>query len=406
MKLSFINFASRRFAGGDRSRFLGFAKIVAIVSVALGNFALITALATLHGFEVKLRETAVKFAAHASVQSYRAEPIENYESIISRIESADIGVARIAPNVERKGLIRSKSYVEGIVVRGFKRNYDITNLAGNVVEGTAEFSAPDAKELLIGKRLARKLGVGVGDKVFVYAMKSETAANEMPSVDKFTVTGLYQTGMARYDDVSIFAPYEKARRFFKMGESEATSIEMMLEDPSKLAETSLKIKSELQYPYYVLTVDELHGDIFNWIEFQKEPIPIVLGLISIVAVLNVVTILLITVVEKTRSIGILRSLGMKPGDILKLFAMQGVNTAAIGSAIGCGLGLVASILQNKFEIIKLKGEIYYLDSAPSVTIPSHYVIVILATLFCALLASILPAWVASKTDPVKAIRFK
>jgi lipoprotein-releasing system permease protein len=212
--------------------------------------------------------------------------------------------------------------------------------------------------------------------------------------------------MQLYDDILLFIPFEKAAEFFEMPSNNVTSYEIMLSDKSRIAELALEIEDFLGYPHYALTVYDLHRSIFLWIELQQEPIPIVLGLITIVAVLNIITTLLITVVEKTHTIGILRTLGLSRRKVLGIFLYRGFKIGLTGTIIGSTIGYGFCIIQQKYEIIKLQGDIYFLDALPVHFDVLHLLLIASLTLVFSVLASMFPALAALKITPLKAIRFK
>ena len=390
---------------GKRRRFVNFARIVALLSVILGSLALIISLSVLEGFDSMLKDTAIKFTSHISIRSYNSRNIYSYyirEKLPLIKEIKDYSFV-----IEREGLVRTKSFIEGVMIRSFDPQHDLTNLKNNIIEGTFNFSEKSAKDVIIGKGLARKLKVKSGDSVVLFAMKKEfSASGAIPELEKFRVSGIYETGMSQYDDIYLYIPYQTATDFLSMPSNQASSVDVMLYDVQTAPAVSGKIQNLLEYPYYCYTVFDLHRPIFTWIEYQKEPIPLVLGLISIVAVLNIITILLITVVEKTRSIGILRALGMTRKQILSLFVFQGTSIGLLGTLIGCGLGLTLCWLQLHFSLIKLDGSIYFLDTLPVKISVWHYVIVIGCSLLLSFLATLIPASIATKISPIRAIRFK
>jgi len=170
-----------------------------------------------------------------------------------------------------------------------------------------------------------------------------------------------------------------------MSENSANSLDIILYDINKAQQIAGKIEKSLGYPFYVYTVFDLHSSVFAWIELQKEPIPLVLGLISIVAVFNIITVLLITVVEKTYSIGILRALGMSRKNIIKI---------------------IAGLIQKSYKIVSLEGEMYFLDALPIKFELWHFAIVISTALLLSFFATLIPSFIAAKIQPVKALRFK
>ncbi len=408
MNFRLINFIAKRFSrSAKRQRFLNFARLVALVSVLLGSMALIISLSVLDGFETMLKDNAVKFTSHITLRAFDGKPVYSYDSVENVLRAEFPEIKLIAPVIEREGLIRSKTFVEGVMIKGTSRKYDITQIHNNIKEGRFDYSSPNANEIVIGKRLARKLGVSLGDTLVLYAIKGESQEGlSMPQVDKFRLTGIYETGMAQYDDIYVYIPFAKAARFFKLPEGSVTSFDIMLKHIDSASAVSKRMDAYLGFPFYSFTVFELHKSIFTWIEYQKAPIPLVLGLISIVAVLNIITILLIIVVEKTHSIGILRSLGMRKNGILSIFVVQGTLIGLTGTLLGSGIGFLLCWLQQTFSIIRLNGDIYFLDTLPIKLEFWHYAVVIGMSVALSFLATLIPSAIAVKVSPVRAIRFK
>lgn len=408
MKIQNIRYLARGLSrSGKQERFINFARGASLVSVIIGTLALIISLSILSGFEKSLLENAVKFTSHISVFTMSGKPIDNYPPLINHLKKTIPELTGIAPLIEKEGLLSDGKKVEGIIVRGINLENDITGIRKQIIEGNSYFSKTDSRELIIGKRLKDKFRLQIGDEVIIYSVY-ETLDFEMPDaiIGKFKIIGIYETGMAKYDDVLIYAPYDAVTNFFRMNPNSASAIEITIKDIKQIEQIAMRINENLEFPYMCRTVFELHRSIFAWIELQKEPIPIVLGLISIVAILNIFTTLLIIVVEKTHSIGILRSLGLKTSNILSIFILQGLTLAFLGSIIGCILAYLFYIIQSNFKIIRLQGDVYFLDFLPVNFEPIHYIIVIIISLTFALLATIIPSIIATKVSPIKAIRFK
>ena len=424
----------------SKRRFLNFARMAALVSVTLGTMALIISLSVLDGFDKTLHENAVKFTAHITVKTLNRKPSLDFPKNIIKLKQSIPEIKSAIPIVERECLVKSKSFVEGIFIRGvyepnYFSNYSSDNsklsdeyispLSLNMVEGKFDFKenneSKNEKIIIIGRRLSKKLNVKLGDWLVIYSIKniisSQTLTgnqsltkiqteSQFPTIDKFRIGGIYETGMAQYDDSYCFISYKAGLRLFGMPQNSASGYEIFLKDISDAPRIAGVVDDVLGFPHISYTVFELHSAIFAWIELQKAPIPLVLGLISIVAVLNIITILLITVVEKTHSIGILRALGMQNKDIMSIFVIQGTGIAIAGSIIGSILALSFAILQNTFQIIHLEGDIYYLDALPVDIAAWHYIIVFIITIFLAFISTLIPAVVATKVSPIKAIRFR
>ncbi|MDQ1265399.1 MAG: hypothetical protein QG635_549 [Bacteroidota bacterium] len=408
MNIRLIKFISEHISKAEkRQRFIKFARGAALVSVMLGSMALIVSLSVLEGFDKNLREYAVKFTAHIMVITFNRKFIDNYKIKAEQIRSKFPQIRSIAPVIEKEALLKSKAGIDGAFVRGIIPGSDITNLQTNIIRGKFSFSSDSASEIIIGKALADKLNIVIGDSIFVFSAKEiENSVLPEPKIKKFGVSGIYETGMTKYDEMMTFIPYRTASGFFDIPYSSATQLEILLDDINNAPVLSDQIQGELGYPFYCLTVFEQHSSIFAWIELQKKPIPIVLGLISAVAVLNIITTLLIVIVEKTNTIGVLRALGMDSRGILLTFVHQGLSLGIKGGLLGAGLALSFAIVQNTFHLIRLDGNIYNLDTLPVAIIPEHYIIVFGFSLALALLASFVPSFIAAKVSPLKAIRFK
>jgi lipoprotein-releasing system permease protein len=391
----------------ERKLFHKFSTWVGIISVALGSLAILVSLSILGGFEKMLNENAVKFTSHINVSGFNRRVIPNYQDKILVIKANSPEIKSAYPVLQREGLISSKEFVEGIVIKGINSEFE-NQLKNNIIAGSFEFSNTEAKEIIIGKKLADKLNINLGDDVVIYSIKDYNKSNiSYPEINKFKLKAIYETGMSQYDDIIVYLPYLAAANAFKLNPTDATSIEIILHNVKDIIKVQTRIENLIDYPYNLINnFYELHSSIFAWIEIQKEPIPLVLGLISIVAIFNIITILLITIVEKTKSIAILSTLGLDKFSILKIFVFQGLKIGIKGLLIGGTVSLVFSLLQMNFKLIRLQGSVYFLDSLPIEINPMHYIYIIIFTISITVLATITPAYIALKIKPAAAFRFK
>ncbi len=408
MSYGLIKFIAVRFSKSNkRQGFISFAKAVAFASVMFGTLALLISLSVLSGFEKVLKDNAVKFTSHITVVSFNRQPLRNYKASIEKLRNDIPEIKSLAPVIQRESMIRSSSLLEGIVLKGIQNDYEVTDIKTNIVEGRFLNDKDGEKQIIISKRLSGKLSVKIGDTVVVYAMRESPGSQiTYPDIDRFRISGIYETGMAKYDDVVAFIQFETALNSFKMNNNTTSQIEVVLHDINKVDAVAEKIEDLLGYPHFCYTVFELHSSIFSWIELQKQPIPLVLGLITIVAVFNIFTILLITVIEKTYSIGILSALGMNSKGIMKIFVLKGTTIGVAGTLTGAAIAFVFSLLQQNFHLIRLKGEIYFLDSLPIEINYIHYLVIISITIAMSFVATLIPSYFASKANPIRAIHFK
>ena len=405
MNLKTIRYLSRRFSGSNANgKFLNFARIIALISVMLGSMALIISLSVLDGFESKLEENIMKFTSHINISSFNRQNLNLRDSVSSKLKSSIPTILNVDPVLQREGLIRSTSLIEGIVIKGISPDYSFDKIKDNIVSGDFQFISPN--DISIGKRLAKRLNSKVGDSVVVYAIREAPDGSfAYPDVKKLRVASIYETGLAMYDDVIIFMPFETAASMMRVPAEMVTNYEVTVDNPDYIQQTAREIEEVLEYPYFASTVFDLHSPVFAWIELQKAPIPIVLGLISVVAVMSIITILLITVVEKTKSIGILRGLGISRRSLLLVFISQGMSIGITGTIVGCFTALVFGLVQQNYGIITLPGDVYFLDTLPIEIKFWHYAIVISVSLLLSLISTLVPSYIATRINPIRAIRF-
>lgn len=400
-------FIARRYANPRNSkRFLSFVSVIALTSIALGSMALIIALAVLDGFERELRENSVKFTAHIQVQTFGRKPISDYRAPLAQLKSTIPNIASASVFIAQEGIARTSSFLDGVLIKGIVPNSDVSALHNSMKKGSFAFSSTTAYEVIIGEKLAQKLNVDTGGTIVLYSITGEPSLANPPIVEQLRVTGIYATGMTAYDDLYVYIPFGTAADMFSLPPHSATGFDVLVGDLSHIDATAEQIQQALGYPFYPRTVYDMYGAMFAWIELQKKPIPIILGLISIVAVFNVVATLLMLVVEKIPSIGVLRAIGMSRRGIARIFLSQGLAFGALGTLSGCLLGFTACWLQATYKIISLKGEIYFLDAVPIEFAAWHYLVVIGVCLFFCFLATLIPAFIASRIQPLRALRFR
>jgi lipoprotein-releasing system permease protein len=336
--------------------------------------------------------------------------------------------------VQAEGIARSKTFMDGAVVKGIMPEQDVSGIRGNMLEGKFAFSSPTAREVIIGAKMARKLGLGMGQKLTFYSTDNSTTSmvrdslqllaniqNNVKSapnltftesmisqavVEQFTIIGIYETGMSEYDDLYAYIPLRRAAELFRLPNDAASGFDVLVHDVSHVQNTAKSIDSLFGYPFFPMTLYEKYNDIFAWIDLQKQPVPLVLGLITIVAVFNIVATLLMAVVQKMSSIGVLRAIGMPEKHITQIFLLQGFLIGGAGSLLGCGAALVVCILQSHYKLIRLQGNIYFLSSIPIEFAWWHYALVLGVSICMSLVAAWIPARIGGRIPILKALRFQ
>ncbi len=409
-----------------KTKLLNVATIVALLSIIVGNIALLLSLAVLDGFDLKLHDIAVKFTSHISARSFNKSPLENHNEVKQKLltkfntnnnsNNNNNLINNISTVIEKEALIRAKEYIDGVLVRGIEDTTAIEKLRPYFIQGSYKFSSNNSKEIFISKRLADKMNIKIGERVILYSILKSEGNIPKSKIIQLKLKGIYSTGFASWDDLLVIIPLDVAQNLFNM-KGAVTTLEITLnindknqinnlEKQNEINNLAIKMENYIGYPYYFQTVYDFHRAIFNWIALQKEPIPLVLGLISLVAALNIITALIIAAVEKTHSIGILRTMGMSKKDLRIIFALRGFIIGLIGSLIGCVLSFTILWLQFKFEFFKLNAGVHFLETVPVSINYKYFLFVFAFSVFLSVLASLVPSVIATRISPLKAIKFK
>ena len=385
------------------NRFLNFANIVVLLSVVVGIIALLISLSILNGFDNELRNIARKFTSDICVQSINGNDliyVENKINALNQIKE----ITNITPVIQTAAMVSVAKYTDGIVLQSII-DANKFSLKDKIIAGDLNFS--DSNEIVIGQPLASKLNVKVGDKILIYAIKNkEHITFSSATFANFKVKAIYNTGMLQYDNSAVFIPFNTLQIFLEKPANTATYLEVAINNLDKVDVICGRINEILEYPIFPISYYDINSSIFAWIELQKEPIPLVLAIISIVAAMNIITMLIITIVEKSNTIGILRTLGLTKKTIIKLFMFLSMLVAIIGALIGITLSVGFVLIQTHFAPIKLDSSLYFIDLLPIRMEWNYIVIVCFLALLFSFIASLVPSLLAVRISPIKAIRFK
>ena len=403
--MNFAFFVSRRYILSNKdSRLLNLISVISIVGISLGVATLIIALSVLNGFEKTLTQKITDFDSHIKILSYK-DALPNPDMFIENLRlKLNNNIEFISPSVSKLAIISTRNRKEGINVKGIIEEKEIDKIKSNMIDG--ELNLGNENSLVIGKTLATKLLIKVGDKVTLFALKNDKipSMNDLPNIKNFYVNGIFESGMAEYDNMIGYTGLKSAQTLFSMSD-EINGIDIKLKSVEKIDSLTQVIRKELRYPYYARTIYEIYRNIFSWIELQKKPIPIVLGLIIIVAVFNIISALLMLVLEKTNAVGILKSLGAKSSSVIKIFFYQGIYLSAIGIISGNILAWFLMYLQLELDIIKVPSSVYFVTRVPIELSVDVFLLVSIVTFILALLAAVVPSYFASRINPVSALRF-
>ncbi len=390
------------------SRFFSFNSVISTGGIALGVAVLILALSILYGFEDKIEEKIIDFNAHITISGFGQINLPFDKTIIDSIKKkSDFIVKSVSPFLIKNAVIKHKKLSEGFQLEGISPKFDNSQIKNLLIQGKYFSERSTANEIILGEKLANKLMLKVGDNVTVFTLYKDAppSFDNPPAIEIFNVRGIYRSGMAEYDDLKAYTTLQTMQNITGL-KNFVSGYYLKLNDIKKIFFVRDVLQNWLGYPYYVRSLYKTHANIFTWLDLQKKPVPLILGLIILVAAFNIIGTLLMNVLHNMEAIGILRTLGAKKNLIRNIFVAQGLTYSLIGITLGNILAFAVSYFQAEYQIVRLPSEIYFISSVPIVFDWKIYLIISLVTLTVALLAAFIPGSVAAKLEPVKTLRFK
>jgi len=396
------------------SRLLSLISVIAIGGVLVGVSALIVIMGVMNGLQRDLREKILVGSPDLRVLPYGSDMrMPDWGALLTRVQQAP-GVVEAAPFVQTQGLVRNLggymvgTQVVGIVPLG-ARGDKVTTIREHAILGDFSFrrdgvALPGA---VLGKLLASKLNAFPGDTVVLLGaagldMNASTGAI-IPRADSVVVSGVFETGMYEYDDAYLYMSLETAQRFTGYG-TDVTGIEVRSKDRWNAPAVADTLRARLESSVRTMDWQEQNRSLFQALKLEKLGMGVILLLIVVVAAFNIVSTLTMVVADKTREIGILRAMGMPAASIRRIFLYQGTVVGAVGTGGGLVLGLVVALLLEKYRLIALDPSVYFIDHLPVAIQPLDVVMIVLASVAIAALATLYPAKQAAKLYPVEAIR--
>lgn len=400
----------RRAEGREEGRrFLRLITYVAVGGVAVGVAALLLALSIVRGFSQEIEAKIVGFGAHIQVESLRDAPLDQGDRLEEGLAQFE-GVERVMPVVSEFILLRhSAQEVDGAALWGTRSLPPY--LQDQLVAGAASLlPGEDGRPgMIVGNELARLMDLDVGDTVTAFSMRTNADDGMLsgrPRVKQFEVRGIYETALANFDELYVFTDLETARTLFSYAASQVTRIDLTLYEVERAEGIARSIEEEYGFPVMARTIYEVYRGLFAWVNLQESIIPLVISVIVIVAAFNIVAVLLMIILEKTREIGILSGMGASRHSLRRLFLWLGLYVGGIGTTLGVVTAIGLALVQQRYELIPLPSEAYYMSSAPVALSAVDVFVVATAAIILCVLASYIPARVASRIQPLRVIRFQ
>ncbi|MGC8864592.1 MAG: ABC transporter permease [Bacteroidales bacterium] len=383
---------------------------IAIASVAIGVAVMISSIAILQGFKHEIRSRIAGFAAHIRVSTFsdntsaEPSPFTADSLLIDNIYKVH-GVKHVQKVAYKTSLLRTRDQIQGLVLKGGGSDFDTSFLKENLTTGRLpNFSdTANSYELLISKKIAQLLQVKTGDKVTLFFMGQ---GENTPRARRFAITGIYDTGLEDFDQTMAFCNIRHLRRINDWKPDEVGLLEIYLDREDRMDEISQKLYQLLPSQLNVSSMRENYPQIFDWLQLQDVNVVVILVLMILVSVMAMSSALVILIVEKTRSIGILKALGAHDSHLRRAFLLASTNIAGKGLLWGNLVGLVLMGLQAHFHLVPLPRDSYYMDYVPVLIQVTPLVLINVGTLVLCVVSMLLPTRIITRITPLKAIRFR
>jgi lipoprotein-releasing system permease protein len=393
-----------------KQTFISIISFISVGGVAVGVMALIIVLAVMSGFERELKDRILGATAHAHVTSVQGSIPEPFQ-VAEKVRKVE-GVAAASPYIFTQMMISSGSGALGGVLRGVDIDTigDVTRLPRDVRVGSLSDLRRKAADglpgVILGRELAGNLGVGPGEVVEVLVPGGAvTPLGAFPRTARFRVVGMSESGMYEYDATFAYIAFEEASQLLGM-EGRATGVEVKVRDIYAAGDVARRLRSALGYPYWAKDWMQSNRNLFSALKLEKVVMFIILVLIVMVAAFNIISTLIMVVMEKTKDIAILMTLGATRRNIRRIFALEGLIIGVAGTGAGTALGGLLCYLLRRYQFIRLPSDVYYISTLPVSLEPGTVLLVVASSILICFLATVYPALQASRVDPAEAIRYE
>jgi lipoprotein-releasing system permease protein len=418
--MSFELFVSLRYLKAKgKQAFISFNTVISVAGVMLGVTAMVVVLAVMTGFGTDIKSKILGMNAHIRIMG-RDGKVENHLVTLKIVETVE-GVEAAAPFIHGQIMLRSGAGVSGAVLKGVdpSRAGQVLELEKSIKQGTLELlNTPEgidkdpgdqsAPGIILGKELARLLLVGPGDELYAVSPLGGSLTplgSRIPHMKRFRVVGVFDSGMYDYDTSFAYVSIESAQRLLRLGDA-VHGIEVKVGDIYHVERLGGEILANLGPGYWAQDWMQMNKNFFSALRLEKVVMFIILVLIILVAAFNIVSTLIMMVMEKTKDIAILKSMGVTARGIMKIFVIEGLIIGVVGTVLGLLGGGVLCFLLKRYEFVKLPSDVYYISTLPVRVQPLDVVLVAVSAIAISFLATLYPSYQASRLDPVAAIRYE
>ncbi len=396
--------AGRYLKSKRKTAFISTITYISFLGIMLGVAVLVIVMSVMNGFETEVRTRFISNDSHIRIRSFNDRPFAFDDELISVLRSDSL-IKGYSPFIESYGMIRA-DYTEGALVRGIdiETISSVSVLKDQILTGELSFTGKktDLPGIILGKGMADKTVSIIGNELFVISPAISSTLSQ-PPVMKFEVTGIFETGLAEIDGGMAYISIESAQRLFRMQDN-VNGVYVQLNSIKHTDRVRDSLRSRLTYPRTALSWKDMHRNLYAWMEIEKMMMGTILSLIIIIAAFNILSSLIMIVMEKKQEIGILMAMGVTRRSVMKIFIFQGMMIGIVGTILGLLLGTAVSLIQLEYKIISLPGDIYFINAMPILIKVSDLIIIGSVSLFLTFVSTLYPSRQAGKMLPAQIIR--
>ena len=398
MNLSFY-LTKKQFKSGNQTGFFKTASILSIAGLAIGVSALLITLFILNGFERVISEKITSLDGHIRIKHFLNNPIapKDYELEEEFLESNKL--FSFQAFIQKPALIRRKGLAKGVIAEGISDG-DYSFFNEMLIEGSKNISE---NGVIIGERMAKENNLMISDKITLFDLATFHEQNKR--FKQLEIEGIFHSGMVEYDKTSIFLNLKTSQSVFGMNENISGYV-LRLKSLKNKSEANQKIQEHISYPLMSIDWKEKNKALYKWLKVQRWPIIFIFGLISIVALVNIISAISMIVIDKTKQIGLMSALGISKNIIRQIFLIQGLIIGFFGTLFGIITALLLSTIQNRFKIIKVPEDVYFMDFVPVDIKLSQILLIFFIVIFTSALVSVWPSQRSTKISPSNALKYE
>jgi lipoprotein-releasing system permease protein len=379
---------------------------VAVAGIAIGIAVMILTLGVMTGFQNEVRQKVIGFGSHIQItgidtnESFENDSLNRNQPSVSAVNALP-GVRHVQVFATKAGIMKNKEQLLGVVLKGVDSDFDWSFFKEKMVEGKILTTPDSLNEVIVSKTIANKMQLKLNDKFRMFFLRNNETKQRL-----FKIVGIYETGLYDgFDDRFLICHLLQVQKLNKWDSVHVGGFEILVDNYNALQPVTESIRETLDYDLDAINIRELTPQIFSWLDILDTNAMIIIVLMLFVSMINMISAIIILILDRTNMIGVLKAMGAGNRAIMRIFMRQAVRLIGIGLLWGNAVGVVVGLAQNKFGLIQLDERSYYVDHVPVEFIAWQLIILNLATLVLCILALLIPALIVTRISPVKAIRF-